>query len=242
MPGTKWWMWWPRTSTFPERPPAAAHPVGREPGAGESAGEAREKVEEDGLGARRRLRTPRSRPRPRPGFASWVETIACSAVSKTFSGSATAGSSAASRARLRVSFASSPTATVARRRGRERREPKRDPVGVLLPSSGPSLIGGSRISEAYDVIRVDAASDPPQVEDALCLGDDRLRVDLVVRGDDHGQVALGEALFEPDARRARAPRPRARAGRGRRPSPPRLASIAAIFSAGDSRMSPIPAL
>ena len=49
------------------------------------------------------------------------------------------------------------------------------------------------------MIRVDAAGHSPQVQNALRLGDHGLRVDLVMRGDDHGQVALGEALLEADA-------------------------------------------
>ncbi len=129
--------------------------------------------------------------------ASWVETIACSAVSKTFSGSATAGSSAASRARLRVSFASSPAATAPAVAVASAASPSvtRSACSAVLR---PSLIR-LRISEAYDVIRVDAAGHSPQVQNALRLGDHGLRVDLVMRGDDHGQVALGEALLEADA-------------------------------------------
>ena len=156
----------PADLDVPDRPPAAAHPVGGDAGAGQSACEAGQEVEQDRLRAR-------GRGVPLDGDCHSVLRGQLGGGDRLL-GCLEDGLGLCDRGIL-GGFAGTPACELrqlsdrdgACRRGRQRREAQRDPVGVVRRP--PTQSHAFSLSEAYDVIRFDAASGAAKVQDALRL-------------------------------------------------------------------------
>src|SRR5688500_17702370 len=197
MPGTKWWMWRPPSSTAPNR-----HHPARIPWVDRRTKASEPRNPDSRLNSTVSCRGVARKPSIATDTVScvaWpVETIATSAASRTPEGLAISGSASTAWTRRRARRSSSPTTTV--------------PAVAAAAAASPNVtrsnslcfclrvLGQGIVLEADEVRRLDAPGNAAEVDHQRCLGDHPLVVYLGVGGDDADHVAGLDPLVERDRR------------------------------------------